>query len=276
MDRKVISEQELKSIVKIICESNLNRIISWIDNYDIATITAFRNALVDVTENTNIPNGKKIGDAFTLSENRLKNKQLKAALLSYGYGVTKIYGSWIEGISGTNAKEVAEESFFVVNINNDKNFFDNIFKLSEYFNQDSFLYKAKNNEQAILVGTNNSEFPGYKETVNTGELTTLPSKFMSRISKSAFAFVDKNNWIVRDTKDSLSKADMEDYVNSYSWRKDNRPTFSARKKERIDNNSLKEEIDNSDIDKIELETISDYTPKQRQAIGLLAKEILKK
>lgn len=254
-----------------ICESSLNRILSWIENNDIATITAFRSTLTDVTDKT-FMGDNEINHKFSKEENRERNRGLKAKLLTLGYGVTNIHGSWIEGIGGGDSTEVAEESFFVVNLNNDESFFDNLFKLSEYFNQDSFLYKQKGDDTAYLVGTNNADFPGYGEKVPTGTLTTLPSKFMSRIKNAAFAFVDKDKWIVKDKKSDLTDDDMNDYENSYSWRKDDKPTFANRKEKRT-NEMLKmsedyvKMIENKGI---VLETINDYNGFAKQAIGICA------
>lgn len=192
-----------------ICESSLNRLLSWIENNDIATITAFRSTLTNVTDKT-FMDDNEVGHEFSKQENRERNRGLKAKLLTLGYGVTNIHGSWIEGLGGGDSVEVAEESFFVVNLNNDESFFDNLFKLSEYFNQDSFLYKQKGDDTAYLVGTNNSDFPGYGKKVPTGTLTTLPSKFMSRIKNAAFAFVDKDKWIVKDKKSDMTDDEMND------------------------------------------------------------------
>ena len=267
-----ITETELRDIISenvkkfsLIYESGLNRILSWINSYDIVTITAFRDKLKDITNNTYIPNGMSEGDSFTLQQNRERNRLLKAKLLSLGYGVTNIHGSYIEG-QGT---EVAEESFLVVNLKDDKNFYKNCFKLSEYFNQDSFLYKAKNSDNAYLVGTNMCDFPSYDNRINAGTLTSLPSKFMSRIKNAAFAFVDKDNWVIKNSKADMTDDNMNDYENSYSWKNDDKPTFNKRKEMRkikmienlLNNNGLL------------LETFNGHSINTKHSISLLAKQI---
>ena len=239
--------------------------MSWISKYDIVTITAFRDKLKDITPKTFIPNEMEEGDSFTLQQNRERNRLLKAKLLSLGYGVTNIHGSYIEG-QGT---EVTEESFFVVNLKNDESFFDNCFKLSEYFNQDSFLYKSKNSDNAYLVGTNMCDFPSYNNKINAGTLTSLPSKFMSRIKNAAFAFVDKDNWIIKDKKSDMTNNDMDDYENSYSWKNDDKPTFANRKLQRI-NNMVETFLSENGLI---LETIKDKPMNTKQSIGLMAKRI---
>ena len=190
--------------------------------------------------------------------------------MSSGYGLTAIHGSYIEGANGTDSSEVAEESFFLVNLKNDANFFSNLFALSEYFNQDSFLYKSANEEDAYLVGTNNNGFPEYGEKLVAGKLTSLPSKFMSRIKNAAFAFVNKDNWIVKQSKEDLSADDMNDFENSYSWKNDEKPTFQNRKAKR----ALTEDWVKLYKDKgVVLETLDDYSIGGKQAIGLTSQKV---
>ena len=118
------------------------------------------------------------GYEFSKSDNKKRNSELKASLLYLGYGVTDIHRNYIEEDS---YKEGAEESFFVVNKNNDPKFFDTIFKLSEYYNQDSFLYKDVNDKNAYLIGTNASYFPGYKNKIKQGPIRFIAGKYMSHI-----------------------------------------------------------------------------------------------
>lgn len=276
--KEIVNELKVEEFSNI-CESSLNRVVDWINNHDIATITASRYMLANVTNKTLVgdyPNGY----VFTKQDNRTRNRDLKAKLLSFGYGVTNIHGSWIEGIGGGSV-EVAEESFFVVNLNNDSEFFDNLFKLSEYFNQDSFLYKNKGDETAYLVGTNNAEFPGYGNKVATGTLTTLPSKFMSRIKNAAFAFVDKNNWIVKNKKSDLSDSELDDVEHSYSWKNDENPTFQNRKEKRVkdkeeaerQNKMAEDYVKMAENGGIILETIDDYKGFAKQALGFCAANV---
>ena len=246
MVKEEIDKMQYQSdMVNMLFESSWSRVVRWMDDYDIAIITAFRGELKNIhnPQKTLIPDGMKEGDSFTLSQNREKNRQLKARLLAKDYGVTTVHGSYIEGIGEDSSKEVAEESFFVVNIKNNPQFFSDMFELSEYYNQDSFLYKPKDGV-AVLVGTNDADYPGYGEEYPQGDLTSLPSKFMTRIKNACMAFVNKDAWIKRDKKSDLTKADMDDYAHSYSWTErhprrdndpystDNSPSFRGRKEER--------------------------------------------
>lgn len=179
-----------KEKVKQIYESSVNRLAAWMENHDVATITAFRNVLSNI-QNEHLTcfeiNGNEIEEyhKFSLKEKRAWNQQLHALLLSHGYGVTKIKGSYLE--KGMD-KSSDEESFFVVNLKDDQKFKENLLRYAEYFNQDSILYKEAGNNQAYLIGTNGAEFPGYREEVPQGNMRFIAGRFMSKIKNAAFAF----------------------------------------------------------------------------------------
>src|ERR1035437_268484 len=134
---------------RILLESSLSRVWSHIEEYDIAIITAFKTSLVLCTGDNK---------QLTMGENKERNHLLKAKLLHMNYGVTSIDGNWIENYGKTDAKESKEDSFFIVNIN-DENFFNNITALGEEFCQDSVILKIKGKD-AVLRGTNKAENPG--------------------------------------------------------------------------------------------------------------------
>lgn len=204
------TEGELKELVKeqvrmSLNETSLNRVIGYISGYgensepkDIAMLTAYRGMYANPTQNTfeGMPQcpkelRKSEGDYYTRTENRQRNRELKAVLIELGYGVTKVNGNYIENYKSEGEMERGEETFFVVNLNNKPNFFEDIRKLSEYYNQDSFLYKGKDNEDAILFGTNNSSFPGYCKTFNTGKLHIgVENEFDTRVGNSKIVFTD--------------------------------------------------------------------------------------
>lgn len=176
---------------KIILESSISRIMSYITDFECATISASRGSLKDTTEKTFIPDDYKNSE-LTKTENRQRNSLLKSKLLKLGYGVTALDGKYAEAGSEFPGKET---SYFVVNRNDDPNFFKNIFELSEYFNQDSFLYKPAGTTNAKLIGTNNAErnqqfgTPGYEQEIEVGEFH--PNGFdgaLSKIGNKAFQF----------------------------------------------------------------------------------------
>ena len=123
-------------------------------------------------------------------ENKRNNRELSAFLLSQGYGVKNIQGSYIENFGSVDPekvpREVKEASFFVTNLNNDPEFAEQIINLGKRFCQDSVIIVPKG-EEGYLYGTNKGKYPGLdnKETVGkfmggeTGE-------FMSRINSRPF------------------------------------------------------------------------------------------
>ena len=122
--------------------------------------------------------------------NKRNNRELSAFLLSQGYGVKNIQGSYIENFGSVDPekvpREVKEASFFVTNLNNDPEFAEQIINLGKRFCQDSVIIVPKG-EEGYLYGTNKGKYPGLdnKETVGkfmggeTGE-------FMSRINSRPF------------------------------------------------------------------------------------------
>ena len=249
----VLTEDKLRSLIRtelnnVLNESTMNRISDYIRNYECAIITAWRNTLQDTTDNTFKPShishnkekvngkvigrGKKVvgepmqnGEDFSTEEKKYYNRELKAALLSLGYGVTQIRGSYKE----YGQSESQEESLLVVNLKDDPKFKENIFKLSEYYNQDSFMYSPKGSDEGILIGTNNAPFPGYGEEIPSGKFKRdVQSMFMSRIGNKGFSFTNGDKVSKSDTnrKDKLDNGD-----NNYET--DEPQTFADRKKQRI-------------------------------------------
>lgn len=179
----------------VLNEKSLNRSIAFMEQHDIACLSAFRGKFENETDKTlddRPPMAKETDEPYKYSkpENIRRNRDLKASLLKLGYGVTKIAGNYIENYNTPNATEVGEESYFIVNLNDDPDFYDNIFALSEYYNQDCFLYKPKGSEEAVNVGTNKGDWPGYGVEEPAGKLhTKVDNEFLSRIGNSSFSFM---------------------------------------------------------------------------------------
>lgn len=173
-------------------ESSINRVKRWFEEKECACISACRESLKNVTENTFIGD-KEIGDFFTKKENQERNKELKAILRKYGYGVTSQDGIYVERDSNkrSGGKEV---SFLVVNLNDDPDFFKKLFELSEHFNQDSFLYKKPNEEEAFFIGTNSCDDPGFGERKSAGTFYPIADEgFLSKIGSKSYQFRKKFN-----------------------------------------------------------------------------------
>jgi hypothetical protein len=169
---------------KIILESSISKIMNYVKNFECATISASRGKLTNLTDNAFVPEDYADERALTEDENRKRNTELKAKLLKLGYGVTSLDGRFAEAGEMFPGKET---SYFVVNRNEDPEFFNNIFALSEYFNQDSFLYKPAGSMSAKLIGTNNAERnedwgqPGYNGEIEVGDFH--PNGFEGALSK---------------------------------------------------------------------------------------------
>jgi hypothetical protein len=185
-------EQEMNRILELmnspkkqLNESSLSRVWRHSEEYDIATISAFRNMNVNCL---NYSGDFEEGHEFSYKENKERNKDLLAVLLQKGYGVTKIMGNYIENFNTESAVEVGEESFFVVNKNMDEDFFPTLIKLAKYFCQDSVLLKPQG-QDAYLYGTNSSEFPGLDNRIDLGSFRGgKEAEFLSRVGKSKRPF----------------------------------------------------------------------------------------
>lgn len=182
----------MEEISNVLFESNMNRIEKWVREKEIAILSAWRSKYTNVTDDTFKPNGKNVGDEFSTKEKKTYNRELKAKLLTLGYGVTNVRGVYREG--GPKGSDEQEESFFIVNLSNDADFKQKIFKLSEHYNQDSFIYSPMGTDEAVLIGTNNCDFPGYgNEVPQSSFKRNVASMFMSRIGSQGFAFADDND-----------------------------------------------------------------------------------
>lgn len=133
----------------------MNRAQHWIDNgYDVAFITAWRQVIDDVTENTKeVEDGVWEGEPIELDfkENQRRNKELVALLRSLGFGVTTFEGYFSESAEvGYNV----ERSLFVVNLKGSDQFKSVLMNASEYYNQYSFIMKEGSSDQFVEYFTN--------------------------------------------------------------------------------------------------------------------------
>ena len=107
-----------------------------------------------------------------------------------------------------------------------------MFEISEYYNQDSFMYSPKGTDEGFLIGTNKAAWPGYgNEEPSNKFKRDVQSIFMSRIGNRGFSFTNGDRINPNDPKrkEKLSSDD-----NNYET--DRPMTFQDRKKERIKNN----------------------------------------
>lgn len=215
-------------------ESNINRMLQWLKDCDCAFISAFRNELKDIRNKKatylGLDDNWEEGKQFTHEENRKKNKLMVAELLQLGYGVTKIKGVYPEGMTD----ESSEESYLVVNRNNDERFLDNLLRISEFYNQDSIFYKEKGETKGHLIGTNDSGYPEYHQKGEDSEIKTdTASNYMSRMGNKAFSFVANSAEKVGNRKeamDSIEKSQgTEDEWRQRYWKDNDGTSFRDRK-----------------------------------------------
>ena len=203
-------------------ESGLSRVYKHVMEHDTAAFTAFREDPFDGSECTDAAVSVEPSEERFLKINLQRNKELKATLLSMGYGVTKQMGSYIKGFETKAAREISEQSFMVVNLEDDPAFFDNIKMLGEKFCQDSVLLAPKGGKGAYLYGTNNHEFPGYGESYEAGDFAGgEEAEFMSRVGGRPYTFAEElqegikletiddhgrnARWVIRKMSDKILK-----------------------------------------------------------------------
>jgi len=162
-------------------EKSLSRVYAHILNHDCAVITAFRDSMVKCLS------GENSGEKVNLFQNKERNRELASALMLLGYDITKVKGTYIENYLEDNAVEVREDSWFVVNSKDDSNFISTIVKLGGMYCQDSIAILEKGGKNSYLIGTNNSEFPGYGEKITFGNLTFgNQNQFMTKVGNRPF------------------------------------------------------------------------------------------
>jgi len=198
--------KEMRNIIndfneKLVTESSLNRITKHLTEHNCAVISASRNKMINCTPksykfiksltNPNINPNTMIDDLTDKkvdnNENMERHRVLRAYLLKKRYGVTDVIGSYIENYMEENAVEVLENSLFVVNSNDDPDFFNEITKLGEMFCQDSVLFLTNGGQDNWLFGTNYHTFPGYhQKDVLKKYRPGIKGEFMTKIKNRPF------------------------------------------------------------------------------------------
>lgn len=114
----------MKNFKDFLQESSLSRIYRQYKEHDSGTISAFRGN-------------------FTKDENLDRSRKLKQILENKGYSVTKINGTYIENYGKKSARPVREESYIVVDINDDGNLEKTLRSLGEQFCKIQLHFQAK-------------------------------------------------------------------------------------------------------------------------------------
>ena len=178
----------------LINEAGLAKIRQDMIDYDTAFITAFRGDINDKSMCVYVPpDEEEIKERSRMGRkgvtNRKSNKDLSDYLLSQGYGIKNVQGSYIENFGSIDPnkipREVKENSFFVTNLNNDPEFFEQIINLGKRYCQDSVILIPKG-EEAYLYGTNKT-YPGLDQKETVGKfMGGETGEFMSRIKSRPF------------------------------------------------------------------------------------------
>ena len=128
---------------------------------------------------------------YTKRENQQRNRSLLAKLMSVGYSVTSVKGSYIENYNSPDATEVSEHSFFVAprTVEQEQSLVADLIYLGQEFDQDSVL--VIKDGKGTLVGTSRREnaWPefGHEEPVG-GFKGGKAAEFLSRVGNRPYVF----------------------------------------------------------------------------------------
>ena len=184
MDIKRVTFFDSNDSDESINKSSLNNIESHLLKYDCAVISSFKDEL-DEFISIDIPEEVKC-----IIENIDRNKSLSAALLYFGYGVSKVNDSLIENYLKNNFFQVLEDSFFVVNINNTTDFKETITELGKIFCQENILIMEKGGGNNYLVGTSNSINPDSQNITTLGKFKLNINPDIIRLDKKRKFFIE--------------------------------------------------------------------------------------
>ena len=169
----------MKDYRQVVNESSLSRMRQHMIEHDTAMITAFSGYIKD-------ENGEQV--TVTRKQNLKRNSQLKAQL-SKNYNITVVQGKYIEDYGSADAKEVGEVTFFVVDHNDTGNLEKDVTQAGIDWYQDSVLFIEKGAKNGRLIGTNDSDFPGFKKVIKVGNPVFGKSgEFMTKMKGRPFVF----------------------------------------------------------------------------------------
>ncbi len=118
---------------------------------------------------------------------------MKSKLLTLGYGVTNVKGTYIENYKSDNEIKVKEESFLVVDLNDKGNLKRDLVTLGTEFEQDSITYSKSSGEYYIISSNICSDaYPGEGKIgveVKLGKsMFGKKGEFFSRVNGRPFVF----------------------------------------------------------------------------------------
>ena len=154
---------EAYKIAGVITESSVSRTKFYLQNYECATISAFRpGANIGRKDEKELTNRKDV-----LKRNKEHSAELGKKLTELGYTHFLVDGAWVK--TDENDKPIindkgefsigSEITYFVVNNNGDtrEQFRNNLKKLGNEFDQDSVMFYPKGSSMAFWSGTTKRE-----------------------------------------------------------------------------------------------------------------------
>ena len=154
---------EAYKIAGVITESSVSRTKFYLQNYECATISAFRpGANIGRKDEEELTNRKDV-----LKRNKQHSAELGKKLTEFGYTHFLVDGAWAKEnkdktpILNSRGEQVfgREITYFVVNNNGDtrEQFRNNLKKLGSEFDQDSVMFYPKGSSMAFWSGTTKRE-----------------------------------------------------------------------------------------------------------------------
>jgi hypothetical protein len=184
MDAIEIKKEEFKEKHRSlkIDESSLSRIWNQVTQHESGTISAWRDAEHCGT-----------GRIYSKSEKERRNASLKSQLLKLNYGVTPIKGVCIENYKSSNAKEVHEDAFIVVDLEDKGNIRKDLIQLGKQYDQDFITWSQPNGKYlAISTNTCPDAYPGKGKVGVTVKLGSSffgkKGEFYSKVKGRPFIF----------------------------------------------------------------------------------------
>ncbi len=147
---------------------SLNRTVYWLNNRNCAILSAWRGE-------------------YSRTENDRRNSELQLSLRELGYGVIRVKGCYAE-VGRPIGKE---NNFLVFDLEDSHEFREKIYEHSERYNQDSFLFKPINEDNAYLIGTNDVFGKGKIKNLGILHINSITAENYSEVGSGRISF-EKN------------------------------------------------------------------------------------
>jgi hypothetical protein len=142
-------------------EASLGRARSHIENRNVGLISASRSE-------------------FGVAENNKRTDQLKSDIIAAGFGFMNVTGSYVENLGKENETKVIERSFLVIGLDeSNKKLYNFLSAEAAKFNQESFLYKTKDDKNGYLISPDGKVLSSVGE-FHIGKLNDYSSKIKGK------------------------------------------------------------------------------------------------